>query len=57
MSETATEPLAEEVTTARIPIRNLWHMLLYAWNEVVLKNQWHSEIETSPSYLLQFWQS
>src|SRR4030095_14321528 len=49
MSETATEPLAEEVTTARIPIRNLWHMLLYAWNEVVLKNQWHSEIETSPS--------
>ena len=49
MSETATEPLAEEVTTARIPIRNLWHMLLYSWNEVVLKNQWQAEIETSPS--------
>lgn len=49
MSATATEPLAEEATTAGIPIRNLWYMLLYAWNEVFLKNQWQAEIETSPS--------
>jgi 5-methylcytosine-specific restriction enzyme subunit McrC len=48
---TATDPLTEEVSfaTAAIPIRNLWHMLLYAWNEVVLKNQWEVEAETSPS--------
>jgi 5-methylcytosine-specific restriction enzyme subunit McrC len=28
-----------QVTTYGIPIRNLWHMLLYAWNEM-LPNQW-----------------
>lgn len=26
-----------------IPIRNLWHMLLYAWNEVPLKHEWALE--------------
>ena len=45
------EPLAEEIslTTGGIPIRNLWHMLLYAWNEVVLKNQWQAEAKRAPS--------
>ena len=48
---TAAEPLAEEIsfTTGGIPIRNLWHMLLYAWNEVVVKNQWEAEAESAPS--------
>ncbi len=47
----AAEPLAEEIslTTGGIPIRNLWHMLLYAWNEVVVKNQWAAEAESAPS--------
>lgn len=51
MSATATENFAEKmsVTTTGIPIRNLWHMLLYAWNEIVVKNHWETEAETSPS--------
>src|SRR5438094_702066 len=48
---TAPEPLAAEISfaTGGIPIRNLWHMLLYAWNEVVPKNQWEAEAERAPS--------
>ncbi len=34
---------------ARIPIRNLWYMLLYAWDAVHLKSQWKSNIEDSPN--------
>lgn len=42
---------AEQVPAkaAGIPIRNLWHMLLYAWNEAALKNNWTAEVETAPS--------
>jgi len=29
-----------QFTEYGIPIRNLWHMLIYAWNEVPLKNDW-----------------
>jgi len=29
----------------RIPIRNLWHMLLYAWNERSLGLQWDAAAE------------
>ncbi len=33
-----------------IPIRNLWHMLLYAWNEPSLKNQISmGEVEQAPT--------
>lgn len=33
-----------------IPIRNLWHMLLYAWNEPVVENQISmGEVESAPS--------
>jgi 5-methylcytosine-specific restriction enzyme subunit McrC len=33
-----------------IPIRNLWHMLLYAWNEVPLKHEWAQEsVEQAPT--------
>ena len=33
-----------------IPIRNIWHMLLYAWNEVPPKNEWMTaEVEHAPT--------
>lgn len=33
-----------------IPIRNLWHMLLYAWNEWPLKIQWAmQDVENAPT--------
>ena len=33
-----------------IPIRNLWHMLLYAWNEWPLKRQWDlQDVENAPT--------
>ncbi len=33
-----------------IPIRNLWHILLYAWNEVPLKSGWVIEdVESAPT--------
>jgi len=51
MKEPAMEIISDEVpiTSTGIPIRNLWHMLIYAWNEVLLKDQWDIEAETSPS--------
>jgi len=42
------EPI--EFTEYGIPIRNLWHMLLYAWNEVPLKHEWIMEaVEHAPT--------
>jgi 5-methylcytosine-specific restriction enzyme subunit McrC len=39
-----------QFTEYGIPIRNLWHMLLYAWNEVPLKNGWvMEEVEHAPT--------
>ncbi len=39
-----------QFTEYGIPIRNLWHMLLYAWNEVPLKNEWALEaVEQAPT--------
>jgi 5-methylcytosine-specific restriction enzyme subunit McrC len=33
-----------------IPIRNLWHMLLYAWNEVPIKSHWSlQDVESAPT--------
>ena len=33
-----------------IPIRNLWHMLLYAWNEASIKTHWSlKEVEDAPT--------
>ncbi|MCL4298453.1 MAG: hypothetical protein KJ077_22140 [Anaerolineae bacterium] len=41
---------AVQWTEYGIPIRNLWYMLLYAWNQVPLKNYWHMEdIENAPT--------
>lgn len=39
-----------QFTEYGIPIRNLWHMLLYAWNEVPLKHEWALEaVEQAPT--------
>ena len=39
-----------QFTEYGIPIRNLWHMLLYAWNEVPLKHEWTLEaVEHAPT--------
>ena len=34
---------------SRIPIANIWHMLLYAWNEVPLRHYVNVEVDRSPS--------
>ena len=50
-----TAPDSFSVITAKktaygIPIRNLWHMLLYAWQETPHSPYWHmAEVEESPS--------
>lgn len=31
-----------------IPVKNLWHMLLYAWKSAAFLNHWSVEIETAP---------
>ena len=33
-------PASVHYTEYGIPIRNLWHMCLYAWNEVSMNNHW-----------------
>ncbi|MEK6698207.1 MAG: hypothetical protein AABZ10_04095 [Nitrospirota bacterium] len=37
------------LTDFGIPIRNLWHMLLYAWNEPEMLQQCEFEVESAPS--------
>ena len=54
MTETpaARQTLTESIqhTEHGIPIRNLWHMLLYVWNEVPLKSQGMlSDVESAPT--------
>lgn len=39
-----------QFTEYGIPVRNLWHMLLYAWNEWPLQDQWVLEdVESAPT--------
>ena len=39
-----------QYTEYGIPIRNLWHMLLYAWNEAPIKSHWSlGEVEDAPT--------
>ncbi len=39
-----------QYTEYGIPIRNLWHMLLYAWNEVPIQSHWSLEdVEDAPT--------
>jgi 5-methylcytosine-specific restriction enzyme subunit McrC len=37
------------VTVSGVPIRNVWHMLLYAWNEVPIHRHSNVEVDQSPS--------
>lgn len=39
-----------QYTEYGIPIRNLWHMLLYAWNEYPINRQWAvADVEKAPT--------
>lgn len=39
-----------QFTEYGIPIRNLWHMLLYAWNEVPFRHEWIAQaVEHAPT--------
>ena len=44
-----TEPPAVKLTKTGIPVRNLWHMLLYVWDVVHLKSHWKSDVENAPT--------
>jgi len=47
---TAPKIIEAQYTEYGIPIRNLWYMLLYAWNEMPHSPYWQlNEAETSPS--------
>ena len=37
------------VTKTGIPVRNLWHMLLYHWNAFQYINQWNSDVDDAPT--------
>ena len=44
VSESESPPLAD----GGIPIRNIWHMLLYAWDQTMVTDRWRAEVETAP---------
>lgn len=44
-----TETTSIQLTRFGIPIRNLWHMLLYVWDLVHLNSHWKSDVENSPT--------
>lgn len=46
-SQLATMQVA--VTSNGVPIRNIWHMLLYAWKEQRFVGKWKSDIESAPT--------
>src|SRR5258706_2006439 len=49
-ASTSPKPASVQYTEYGIPIRNLWHMCLYAWNEVPLKNHWTLDVaEEAPT--------
>jgi 5-methylcytosine-specific restriction endonuclease McrBC regulatory subunit McrC len=32
-----------------VPIRNVWHMLVYAWRELRLLHRWQADVESAPT--------
>jgi 5-methylcytosine-specific restriction enzyme subunit McrC len=40
---------SQPTTAAGVPIRNMWHMLLYAWNEVPVRQDLNVDVDNSPS--------
>jgi 5-methylcytosine-specific restriction enzyme subunit McrC len=47
----AAEKSSESIqfTEYGIPIRNLWYMLLYAWNAAPMARNWQNEVESAPT--------
>ena len=45
--DSATQRVA--VTSNGVPIRNVWHMLLYAWKEQRFAGKWKSDVEAAPT--------
>ena len=37
------------ITETGIPVRNMWYMLLYAWDEARLIDKWQGNVEASPN--------
>lgn len=37
------------VSECGVPIRNLWYMLTYAWDQVALRGRWAVDVENAPS--------
>lgn len=44
-----TEPECLPLADCGIPIRNIWYMLLYAWDQTMLTHRWRAEVETAPN--------
>lgn len=42
-------PVKPATLANRVPIRNVWHMLVYAWKELRLLNRWQVDVESAPT--------
>lgn len=42
---------SQDGIAAGIPVRNAWHLLLYAWDLAAWQDQWYAESEDAPSLL------
>lgn len=49
MIDMDSQPAAVHLTKTGIPIRNLWHMLLYAWGAAQVKERWRVAVESAPT--------
>ena len=43
------EPVKPATLANGVPIRNVWHMLVYAWRELRLLNRWQVDVESAPT--------
>jgi 5-methylcytosine-specific restriction enzyme subunit McrC len=50
MAESASVDVVNEAVS-RIPVRNAWHLLLYAWDLAKYRGQWSANSESSPQLL------
>ncbi|MEO2018983.1 MAG: hypothetical protein ABGZ53_31945 [Fuerstiella sp.] len=49
MINTESSSPSVQLTSTGIPVRNLWHMLLYVWDVLHLKSRWKSDVERAPT--------
>jgi 5-methylcytosine-specific restriction enzyme subunit McrC len=42
-------PIMPSTFAKRVPIRNVWHMLVYAWRELRLLHRWQADVESAPT--------